>query len=87
LLNIKVDKQLSASTSVISRLSKQTKKSGKQLTINENPISNEKQRLQMASMSEIFDMKSETGTDYDVLQSSFISNDMKLGFFLGVYYS
>jgi len=81
LLNIKVDKQLSASTSVISRLSKQTKKSGKQLTINENPISNEKQRLQMASMSEIFDMKSETGTDYDVLQSSFISNDMKLGFF------
>ncbi len=87
MLNIKVDKQLSASTSVISRLSKQTKKSGKQLTINENPISNEKQRLQMASMSEIFDMKSETGTDYDVLQSSFISNDMKLGFFLGVYYS
>jgi hypothetical protein len=87
LLNIKVDKQLSASTSVISRLSKQTKKSGKQLTINENPISNEKQRLQMASMSEIFDMKSETGTDYDVLQSSFISNDMKLGFFLGVFYS
>ena len=81
MLNIKVDKQLSASTSVISRLSKQTKKSGKQLTINENPISNEKQRLQMASMSEIFDMKSETGTDYDVLQSSFISNDMKLGFF------
>ena len=82
MLNIKVEKQLSASTSVISRLSKQTKKSGKQLTINENHSSSEKQRLQMASMSEIFDIKSETGTDYDVLQSSFIGNEKKIGWFI-----
>lgn len=77
---MKVEKPLSASTSVISRLSKQTKKSGKQITINEPHA-----RLQMASMSEIFDVKSETGTDYDVLQSSFITKDMQIGILKSIF--
>ena len=42
-------------------------------------------RLQMASMSEIFDVKSETGTDYDVLQSSFITKDMQIGILKSIF--
>jgi hypothetical protein len=77
--NLKIEKSHSASTSVISRLSKQTKKSqGKQITtINEASL-----RLQAPSMSDIHEVKSENGTEYDVFQSSFISKEIQIGKFL-----
>ena len=73
--NIKSEKPLSASTSVISRMSKGTKKShGKQITINESAG-----RVQLTSTSDIFEVKSENGTEYDVLQSSFICKEKQIG--------